>query len=385
MWKSRLSANDLPDANSNLNSNSGSETVQSVSAEALTALPRAYSKPAAQGLLRVEPADFQVRERLGFEPDGQGEHVLLYVRKTLANTEWVARQLARFANVPQKGVGYAGRKDRLAVTEQWFSLQLAGKPEPDWTLFDAPGCVILQHHRHQRKLRHGAITGNDFRCVLRAVQGDISTLPARAAELAEQGVPNYFGPQRFGHAGGNLQLATQWFQRQRRLDRNQRSIALSAARSFLFNQVLAIRVENNTWQYALPGDVLQLDGSRSHFQAEQIDVELAQRVGQFDLHPSGPLWGRGTLASGGSVSELEQAVATQYSLLAEGLERAGLEQERRALRVRPGQLQCEILSDDTALIEFSLPPGAYATTLLREWIDYREPELPGKISGQTAQ
>lgn len=379
-----MTPTDLPVASSGINSNSDAAPARAVSDGIPAVLPRAYPKPAAQGLLRVEPADFQVRERLGFEPDGEGEHVLLYLRKALANTEWVARQLAKFANVSPKAVAYAGRKDRLAVTEQWFSLQLAGKPEPDWALFPVPGCVILQHHRHQRKLRHGAIKGNDFRCVLRAVQGDISSLPARAVELAAQGVPNYFGAQRFGHAGGNLQLATQWFRRQRRLNRNQRSMALSAARSFIFNQVLAERVENNTWQHAVSGDVLQLDGSRSHFQAGQIDAELVQRVEQFDLHPSGPLWGRGTLASGGTVAALEQAVATQHSLLAKGLEQAGLEQERRALRVRPVQLRCEILSNDTALIEFSLPPGAYATTLLREWIDYREPEAPGKNSGQTS-
>ena len=334
--------------------------------------PRAYPATGAHGVLRDRPEDFQVRERLGFEPSGAGEHILLYVRKIDANTDWLAGQLARFAGVAKHAVGYAGRKDRHALAEQWFSVHLAGRAEPDWAQFAAPGCAILQHHRHSRKLRRGALRNNAFRILIRAADGDWDALQERARLLA-YGVPNYFGPQRFGL--GNLERAQQWFAGRRKLNRNQRSLALSAARSWLFNQVLASRVERGDWNRAQAGDVLELKGSHSYFLAECINEALVKRVEAFDVHPTGPLWGRGELPSRGAIAELERALAEANPMLARGLEQAGLKQERRALRLCPDKLHYERLHNDVFGIAFELPAGGYATAILREWLDYQDASL----------
>ncbi len=338
----------------------------------MTSLPHAHGQPALSGRLRTIPEDFQVREELDFALDGAGEHVWLWVRKRNANTEWVARRLAEQAGVTVGAVSYAGLKDRHAVTEQWFSVHLPGRAEPDWIATADPDFSVLNAVRHSRKLRRGALSGNTFRITLRELDGDPAELTARLKLIAATGVPHYFGEQRFGHEGGNLERAEAMLSGKEKVrDRHKRSLYLSAARSALFNAVLARRVADRTWDQALPGEVLMLAGSHSIFAVDEVDETIRQRVAAFDLHPTGPLWGAGELRSGGPVRALEEAVAATLPVFRDGLTGAGLVQERRALRLTIQDATLECVDPRTAVLGFHLPAGAYATTVLRELIEPR--------------
>ncbi len=330
-------------------------------------LPLAFGAPLLTGKIRTTPEDFQVDELPAFEPSGEGEHLLLTVRKRGANTVHVARQIARWAGLPEMGVSYAGMKDRHAVTTQRFSVHLPKRVAPDPALLNDAEIEVLESTWHNRKLQRGALAGNRFKLVLRDVQGDAALIDARLAQIATRGLPNWFGEQRFGRDGGNVPAALAMFQG-RRMRKDQRSLLLSAARSALFNQVLAARVEQGTWDTALDGEVWMLDGSRSVFGPEAWSDALAERLARFDIHPSGPLWGEGELRSTGDAAELERgAVSDEQSLqLRAGLEDARLKQERRALRLRPALMQHQWLQPDVLELSFALPPGCYATAVLHE-------------------
>lgn len=332
-------------------------------------LSYAYGVPPVSGVLRAQPEDFFVDEVLGFEPDDEGEHVLLQVEKRNTNTQWLADQLARFAAIPKRDVSYAGMKDRHAVTRQWFSLGLAGAVEPDWDNLNIENVRVLQHARHRRKLRRGTLQGNRFQLVIRNLQGELASLESHLQRIALEGVPNYFGEQRFGHDGANLQQAIAMFQGKRIKDRHKRSLYLSAARSYLFNELLSQRVARGDWNRAIPGDVMMLAGSNSYFVPEANDATIQQRLASFDIHPSGCLWGKGETPAQAEVAALERALAETHSVLCRGLEQASLKQERRALRLPVAELQWELDAPEQLLaLRFILPAGAYATTVLRELI-----------------
>ena len=332
-------------------------------------LSYAYGVPPVSGVLRTHPEDFFVDEVLGFEPDGEGEHVLLQIEKRNTNTQWLADQLARFAGIPKRDVSYAGMKDRHAVTRQWYSLGLAGAAEPDWNNLNIDNVRVLQHARHRRKLRRGTLQGNRFHLVIRNLQGDTASLESRLQHIAQAGVPNYFGEQRFGHDGANLQQAMAMFQGKRIKDRHKRSLYLSAARSYLFNELLSQRVARGDWNRAIPGDVMLLAGSNSYFVPEVNDATIQQRLASFDIHPSGCLWGKGDTPAQAEAAELERTLAQAHPVLCRGLEQAGLKQERRALRLPVADLQWELKAPEQCLVlRFFLPAGAYATTVLRELV-----------------
>jgi tRNA pseudouridine13 synthase len=336
----------------------------------LAELPRAYGPPPGRGRIRSKPEDFQVDEVLGFEPDGEGEHLLLRIRKRNTNTDWLARQLARLGGLPMVDVGYAGLKDRNAVTSQWFSLRLAGRPEPDWTALESDEVQILERVRHRRKLRRGALQGNRFRLSIGSLSGQRPALEQRLEQLRRGGFPNFFGEQRFGHGYANLERADALFARRlKRVDRHLRGLYISAARSQLFNQVLAARLEQGNWSRPLAGDLLMLEGTQSWFSAPEIDLELERRAAQLDLHPTGPLWGRGRNQLGGSAAALEAAVLADYETWRQGLEHCGLSQERRALRVAVVDLTWRFPAPEELELSFSLPAGSYATALLREVVE----------------
>ncbi|AGA90122.1 hypothetical protein Thimo_1327 [Thioflavicoccus mobilis 8321] len=340
---------------------------------AFQSLPFAHGGPPASGRLRATPADFVVEERLGFAPDGDGEHRLLRVRKVGANTEWVARRLAAFAGVPASAVGWAGLKDRHAVTTQWFTVPVTNRPEPDWAAAgaDDDGFRVLEVHRHRRKLRRGALAGNRFQLRIGSLSGDRAALHERLARVAEHGVPNYFGEQRFGRGGANLERASALFEgRPGRVDRHRRGLWLSAVRAQLFNEVLAERVIRGDWDRPLAGDRMQLAGSQSHFAAETIDEALCARTRAGDIAPTGPLWGRGAPLTSGTPAQLEGEVAAAFPLWVQGLEAAGLKHERRALRLTAKDLTWEWRGDDLLELAFELPAGAYATAVVRELVDW---------------
>jgi len=311
--------------------------------------------------------DFQVDEELGFQLSGSGEHLWLKIEKTGLNTIDVARLIAEKTATRIQDIGYAGLKDRQAITRQWFSVKSAADlSEADLA---RPGIQILEIQRNARKLRRGSHRGNAFRITLRDIAVDSRWIESVCSTLKTLGVPNYFGPQRFGHGGNNIARAEELFNgKLTKLPRFQRGIVLSAARSYLFNQVLAARVSDCSWNRYLPGDLMALAGSSSVFKAEEGDAAIAERLTTMDIHPTGPLSGKGDLASAGQVKSLEQGIIEKYAVLARGLAAAGLKQERRPLRLVPENLQILSAGDEELMVEFSLPTGAFATSVLREMV-----------------
>jgi tRNA pseudouridine13 synthase len=307
-----------------------------------------------------------VEEELGFEPSGSGEHCWLWVEKENLNTSDAAQRLARFAGLRVRDISYAGRKDRGAVTRQWFSLHLLNRAV-DWARWSDPALRLLRVARHHRKLRRGAHRGNYFRLVLRDVRGDADAFVARLALVGAEGVPNYFGPQRFGRDGRNLEAMQRWLDRDRpRLSRDQQSLYLSSARAFLFNQVLAARVAAANWRAPLAGEVFILDGSASVFQ-QAPDAALQERLAAGDVHLSGPLPGRAAgLVPAAAVAALEAAGLAPHAALAAALDSAGVEAARRSLRVLPTAWRCEPCGEADWRLEFRLPKGCFATSVVRE-------------------
>ncbi len=333
---------------------------------------RAHGSPLLQGLIKQSTSEFIVTESLAYDFTGDGEHDYLWIEKEGANTTWVARGLARHAGIALRDVGYAGLKDRHAITRQWFSARRPSGVGTNWDTFDLEGVRILETGRHQRKLKRGAHSGNRFRIAVREVKGSEETfISDRLTVIREKGVPNYFGAQRFGRDGSNLSLAEDVFAG-KRLKRELRSMALSAARSFLFNEILSSRVTDGSWDQALPGDALNLNGTGSFFIAEEIDDEVNTRLRSLDVHPTGALWGRGDIQGGRQSATNERRIADRYPDIRDGLERAGLDMARRALRLAVTDLQWEIDANKLWL-EFSLGRGSFATAVLREIVS-----LPGE-------
>ena len=329
-------------------------------------LERAWGGAVTRGVMRSAPGDFIVQEDLGFCPDGGNGHTLLYVRKTAANSEWAARRIARAAGVRPRDVGYCGMKDRHALTTQWFSVP--GRPRIDSQALSEDDLEILEQAGHSRKLRRGSHRGNHFHIVLRQADGLEADIGRRMSAISTGGVPNYFGAQRFGRQGGNLELARALAEGAR-LDRRRRGFALSAARSAIFNEVLSRRVAMGAWNALLSGDIAMLDGSASWFKTEESDRELRDRLRAMDIHPSGPLWGIGDPPSSAETLRLELEVARSLPELLGCVEAAGMRQERRALRLPVRDLRWSI--DDRVLqMSFRLPRGAFATAVVAEILEH---------------
>ena len=338
--------------------------------ESGSGLPRAYGDAVLQARFKSVPEDFLVEELPSFEPTGEGEHLLLTVEKTGMNTAFAARKLAAWAGITDMGIGYAGLKDRQARTRQRFTVHFPKRVSPDLALLEAEDFHVLAHSWHNRKLSRGALEGNRFVLTLREAVGEHEAVTARLRAIAEGGLPNYFGEQRFGRAGDNVDSARRMFAGAR-VKREQRSIYLSAARSVMFNEVLAARIRAGDWNTGREGEVWMLDGSQSVFGPQDPDAELRERLARQDIHPTGPMWGRGELRSIGATRELEAQAVAGFEDLKLGLEAAGLKQERRALRVPVRELEWNWPQPDVLQLSFVLPPGAYATEVLAELGDIR--------------
>lgn len=323
-----------------------------------------------QAVYKAQPDDFRVREVLGFDPvaDERGQHHWLYVEKWDANTEFIARQLARYAGITLKTVGYSGLKDRQARTWQWFSVELPATASIDWQAFEHPNCRIVEHIRSSRKLRRGVHQANWFGIRLQQVS-DQEALDAQLQWVAAQGVPNYFGEQRFGRDGANLQRAhAMLVEGQRIRDRHQRGLFLSAARSFLFNQVVSQRIEQGSASELLEGDVCMLAGTQSVFVHDGTDQNLNERLHSGDIRLTAPLPGRGRSLAQGAAADFEAGVLAPWQAWCEGLERAGVEQSRRPLWLQLNDLSWH-WEESACVIEFTLERGSYATSVLREIAD----------------
>jgi tRNA pseudouridine13 synthase len=335
--------------------------------------PRVFGGPAGRARLRVEPEDFVVDEQLGFEPAGRGSHVLLQVRKRLANTEWVAGALAREAGVRPMDVGFAGLKDRHAVTTQWFTVPMGRRSAESWLGHHGDGYEVLAAATHTRKLPRGALAGNRFTLRLREFTGDRRRCEALLQEVALRGAPNWFGPQRFGRELSNLARVPGW-QPSAAGDEAAgrraplRGMELSAARSLLFNAVLAARVEEQSWDRLEVGDLANLDGSNSVFRVDGLDQALAARLAALDLHPTGPMHGAGGPQPDGAPGALEQRVLAGAEFLREAVEAAGVQGARRPLRVALHDLR-GAFEGDTLVLHFGLRGGSFATAIVREIVE----------------
>lgn len=299
--------------------------------------------PLFRGGYRMSPEDFEVIEEAGWTPLGEGEHLLVEVAKRGANTGWVASELARRAGCKLADIGYCGDKDRHAITRQWFSIRdprqrLDRAFQPDGE--GGEGWRILQIQRHDRKLRRGDHAGNHFRLRLELESPATEAALCTARQRLAAGLPNYFGPQRFGRDAGNLVTVQAWVDGARLPGRGPaRGRILSSARSFLFNEVVAARIRADCLTRPLPGDAL------------------------IDDQPTGPLWGRGRSPLTDEAAAFEAAVLEPYRPWCERLEHAGLSQERRPLLLRPVGVRIEATATGLELA-FGLAAGAFATSVL---------------------
>ena len=319
---------------------------------ALPQWPSAYPASGASATLKRVNADFIVTELPLQWPCGEGEHLWLDIEKNGANTAFVAQRLAEAAGVQEKDVGHAGLKDRHAITRQWFSIHLPKGETPDLTRLQHPEFSVLTQRRHLKKLRPGDLQGNRFRIVLRDVAGDRDAVESNLRAVATQGVPNYFGAQRFGHDGGNVEQGRAMLAREIRVRHpKKKGLYLSAVRSFVFNEVLALRIQQGLWGQTLPGDVMDPAG-----------------------RPTGPLWGRGRVATTDQAQALENAVAQRHATLCDGMEHAGLDQDRRALVASPADMAWDWPQADQLVLTFSLQAGSYATAVLNEILRTTEPD-----------
>lgn len=352
---------------------------------ALMGLARAHGEPLGNADIRTQPEDFFVDEELPFVPDGQGEHLLLQVEKRGHNTGWLAQRLSQFAGVHPRNVSFSGRKDRHALTRQWFSLQLPGKADPDFSRFDEPGVRVLAMHRHGRKLRTGTHRINRFVLVLRGATGEPSRVAERLALIEAAGVPNYFGEQRFGTSGlDGLPPAVREAVASGRLPSSpsRRGLVISQLRSALFNQVLDARVRDGSWDRVLPGELVMLDGANGRWFAEDGSPELSERCRVQDVHPGGPLAGDGGVRPGAGLAEREAALwAGSYDDALAALARWRVEADRRALRSRVMELAHDWPEPGVLRLSFALWRGSYATAVLRELCrvnDASRPAAPGE-------
>nr|WP_241576468.1 tRNA pseudouridine(13) synthase TruD [Rosenbergiella collisarenosi] len=335
-----------------------------------TPLTWLLGKPSATGLIKQSASDFRVVEDLGYTADQHGEHLLIRLRKTGCNTRFVADALAKFLKIPAREVSYAGMKDRHAVTEQTLCARFPGKEMPSFAAFSLQGVEILEVARHQRKVRIGGLAGNSFQLVVRDIS-DKQAVEQRLAVIAEQGVPNYFGEQRFGRDRHNITLAQQWAAGEIRIkDRAKRSLLLSAIRSDIFNQVTSARLAKQASLSQLwVGDCVQLTGRGSWFVVN--DDEFAQtqtRVQHGELRITAPLVGKGEGVVSGAAAEFEQQQLAAHSAFITLLSNERVDAARRAMLVCPQKMTWEWLDEHNLQLNFWLPAGSYATSVVRELV-----------------
>ena len=336
----------------------------------LIPLPYVKEQPTLTGSLRQTPEHFFVEEILGFEPSGEGEHVFIQLEKRELNTQQLADRIAKIAGVTAKHISYSGMKDRNAVTKQWFSVHLPGKRNIDFSSLESSSVKLLAQERHSKKLRRGVHRGNRFEIVLTGIEGGVDAIQKAVSRISRQGVPNYFGEQRFGRDGANVTKGVAWFSGVIKPSRHQRSLYLSAVRSFLFNELLAERVRRGSWNTLTQGELLMLQGSHSVF-LQNEDANLGERLNSGDIHLTGPLYGEAVdVMPQEETGLLEQSLLDLYPELLAGLHKHSLKAQRRALRVIPEQLSYQ--RDGNSLqLSFYLPSGCFATSVVRELVNYQ--------------
>jgi tRNA pseudouridine13 synthase len=320
--------------------------------------------------IRTTPEDFQVIEEPLYETTGEGNHTFLFVEKRGRTTEQVARDLSRQSGVSQRDVGYAGRKDRHAVTRQWFSLEGV---EPDHALdFEIEGARIIQAQRHPHKIKTGHLRANHFEIVLRGDNPvDSDALSKRVTDLIERGMPNRYGEQRFGRHGDNAAQARKMLDDSRPpRDRRAARFLVSALQSEVFNAVLEARID--AFDDVLLGDVARVEESGGLFWVDDLERERS-RAKEFEISATGPIFGSKMRVPRDEAAALEKEIYGRFGIpelgtlkWPKGIRARGT---RRPLRVRPEGLSLEALENGTDLIlRCTLPPGAYVTALMESLV-----------------
>ena len=363
-------------------------------------LPQPMQPPLKQATYKAHATDFIVNELLPLDFTGEGEHLWLHIEKLGMNTAYLANLLSEWAEIPLRDVGYSGLKDRHALTTQWFSLRIPKKQLPPTEFVpvdigDNESVTILAQHWHNKKLNRGTHRANQFIITLRDIQFDKTdtetpepeqllsakeAIEQHLAMISKSGVPNYFGPQRFGRQSNNIREALSLFSRppraprpsskkskSKRLPREQNSMELSAARSLIFNEILAARVRDGSWNTGLSGEVFNLDGSGSIFTSETLDDTLRARLDSGDIHPTAVMWGTGNDKVSSTAAAIESDVVQHSPLLtqlAAGLEQRDIKAQRRALRLPIEEMSWEWSDDQTLVLSFTLTTGSFATSVL---------------------
>ena len=334
-------------------------------------LPFAYMGPPLKGKIRSNLEDFSVEEILHYEASGEGEHLFLHVNKVGINTKDVAKELARVAQVKLVDIGFAGLKDKNSTATQYFTIRFPHQRIINWESIDKEKIRILSIKRHNRKIRRGKLFGNYFKIILRDISGNRIEAESVAKKISLYGVPNYFGPQRFGKNSSNLHFAAHWLvDNKKRIKPEKKRMTISAAKSYIFNKVLAKRVKEGIWDQALRGDVFIIDGSEKQFIDNANYVSNIKRVIAREIHPSGPMPGSisRALKPDGDAAKIEAEIfcESQVSRWVEGLINVGALRERRALRLIPKNLSFKWLTNSSAQICFFLPRGSFGTSVVRE-------------------
>lgn len=328
-----------------------------------TAPPLAFAEePPLEGGIGPEPEDFVVREVPLYPFSGEGEHLMLHIEKRMRTTREVVKILADWAQTSPREVGYAGMKDKHAVTSQWFSL-----PVPASADFDelAEGCRLLEATRHSTRLRTGHLSGNRFEMRLHGVN-DIPALIERVEALKERCIPNGFDAQRFGRGGRNLEKALRWAEGGiKRVKPFERKLFASVLQAEVFNRLLVARFALEQPTAPQLGDVVRLAGSRSVFVVEDIE-EAERRLKEGDIVLTGPIFGPKARSASGTPGELEaQAVASLgLSERAEAnMAKAG-SGTRRDICLHIANL-AHHEEGGVVTLAFTLPAGSYATLVVR--------------------
>ncbi len=347
----------------------------------MTAPPLATAElPGSGGVLRASTDDFRVDEVPAYLPSGAGPHLYVRIEKRGRTTRDALRSLARALGVPERDAGYAGLKDKDAVTTQWLSFPFAGDPEP--ASLEAEGLRVLEVSRHANKLRAGHVRGNRFSIAVRG--GALDRARAAAEALAARGLPNFFGPQRFGAAGRNAEVGrallcgeTTPEVRRAARDRFLRRLSISAYQALLFNRWLAERMQDGLFAAALRGDVMKKLDSGGLFDCEDPAAD-GPRVQRFEISPAGPMFGHKLRPASHDALAREERILAAEGIALGAFSRGGGEAEgtRRAARL-PVAVALDPLEDGYRA-SFELPKGSYATVVMREIVK-GEAEVPEDV------
>lgn len=327
--------------------------------------------PEVGGELGSEPEDFVVEELPLHPPSGTGDHLMVRVRKKGMTTPDMVAELAQASGVAERDIGYAGMKDKHAVTTQWVSLPERTTPADSWTL--PPSIEVVEISRSPKKLRTGQLAANRFRLrLVRVPAGGLERAQKICEQLLALGLPNYFGAQRFGRGSENLARGVEWLEAgapaRGRRTRFFRKLYPSVVQAEIFNRYVALRVDAGLHRL-LDGEVVRLEGSASVFVVDDPERELP-RLAARDIHQTGPMIGKKMRAPARDALALERAAINSLELSDTALDTLMDEVDgtRRDIVVRPSELTLTAEGDDCVIVQFVLPAGSYATQLVRELV-----------------